>query len=156
MMSYSGSLQQYLPFTVLKHMNIGITKCFANCFVATVLTVYGIETFSPSDNLWAFASNVATVLTVYGIETWINKNFQVLKYKGCNSTYRLRYWNSEYLGILLELRKGCNSTYRLRYVTQGARQQRSKATMRSAHLKYLNEVKVKRSWLGNSTYRLRY
>ena len=36
-----------------------------------------------------------------------------------------------------------NSTYRLRYAPKGARQQRSKATMRSAHLKYLNEVKVK-------------
>ena len=38
---------------------------------------------------------------------------------------------------------GCNSTYCLRYAPKGARQQRSKATMRSAHLKYLNEVKVK-------------
>ena len=38
----------------------------------------------------------------------------------------------------------CNSSYRLRYAQKGARQQRSKATMRSAHLKYLNEVKVKR------------
>ena len=38
----------------------------------------------------------------------------------------------------------CNSTYRLRYAPKGARQQRSKATMRSAHLKYLNEEKVKR------------
>ena len=28
----------------------------------------------------------------------------------------------------------CNSTYRLRYATKGARQQRSKATMRPAHL----------------------
>ena len=38
---------------------------------------------------------------------------------------------------------GCNSAYRLRYAPKGARQQRSKATMRSAHLKYLNEEKVK-------------
>ena len=37
----------------------------------------------------------------------------------------------------------CNNTYRLRYAPKGARQQRSKATMRSAHLKYLNEEKVK-------------
>ena len=28
----------------------------------------------------------------------------------------------------------CNSAYRLRYATKGARQQRSEATMRSAHL----------------------
>ncbi len=39
---------------------------------------------------------------------------------------------------------GCNSTYRSRYALKGARQQRSKATMRSAHFKYLNEVRVKR------------
>ena len=38
----------------------------------------------------------------------------------------------------------CNSTYRLRYAPKGARQQRSKATMRSAHLKYLSKAKVKR------------
>ena len=36
--------------------------------VATVLTVYGIETVSHSQNNSSFA-NVATVLTVYGIET---------------------------------------------------------------------------------------
>ena len=34
--------------------------------------------------------------------------------------------------------------YHLRYAPKGARQQRSRATMRSAHLKCLNEVKVKR------------
>ena len=50
----------------------------------------------------------------------------------------------------------CNSTYRLRYAPKGARQQRSQATMRAAHRKYLSEVKVKRRWLGNSSYRLRY
>ena len=50
----------------------------------------------------------------------------------------------------------CNNTYRLRYAPQSARQQRSKATMRSAHLKYLNEEKVKQMWPGNSAYRLRY
>ena len=50
----------------------------------------------------------------------------------------------------------CNSTYRLRYAPKDARPQRSSATMRSAHLKYLNEEKVKQRWWGNSTYRLRY
>ena len=62
---------------------------------------------------------VATVLTVYGIET----DYDRIVHPYC----------------LLS----CNSTYRLRYAPKGARQQRSKATMRSAHLKYLNEVKVK-------------
>ena len=46
--------------------------------------------------------------------------------------------------LLFNAKPSCNSTYRLRYVKKGVRQQRSKATMRSAYLKYLNEVKVKR------------
>ena len=61
-------LQQYLPFTVLKLSTILINWFYDTCRVATVLTVYGIET-------WNFISRlpeilkVATVLTVYGIET---------------------------------------------------------------------------------------
>ena len=40
----------------------------APLLVATVLTVYGIETLLPSQG-WIFHFLVATVLTVYGIET---------------------------------------------------------------------------------------
>ena len=58
--------------------------------------------------------------TVYGIETRKDDNIQEKFY---------RY----------------NSTYRLRYAQKGARQQRRKATMRSAHLKCLNKVKVKQT-----------
>ena len=36
------------------------------------------------------------------------------------------------------------STYRLRYAPKGARRQRSKATMKSAHLKYLSKARAKR------------
>ena len=58
--------------------------------VATVLTVYGIETVMVSYGIYITASNiVATVLTVYGIETrTIHSNYCV---GSCNSTYRLRY-----------------------------------------------------------------
>ena len=56
-------LQQYLPFTVLKLPATTITLPFTS--VATVLTVYGIETVD------ALVCCVETV--------------------GCNSTYRLRY-----------------------------------------------------------------
>ena len=61
-----------------------------NTYVATVLTVYGIETFkipSPAD-----AVLVATVLTVYGIETSsiLRISFSI-ESCSCNSTYRLRY-----------------------------------------------------------------
>ena len=37
--------------------------------VATVLTVYGIETGALFSRIHTFACSVATVLTVYGIET---------------------------------------------------------------------------------------
>ena len=82
-------MQQYLPFTVLKLINI---KSLSIITVATVLTVYGIETPNLNATLVTdqtslqqylpftvlklkyalpvgVASVVATVLTVYGIET---------------------------------------------------------------------------------------
>ena len=74
----------------------------------------------------------------------------------CNSTYRLWYWNWLSSVLLSMERWSCNSTYRLRYAPKGARQQRNKVTMRSAHLKYQSKAKVKRRWLGNGAYRLRY
>ena len=70
---YLRMLQQYLPFTVLK-LVIHETCDLFKFFVATVLTVYGIETVLQThcDNLRL----VATVLTVYGIETslYVNNN----------------------------------------------------------------------------------
>ena len=62
------SLQQYLPFTVLKHAQLLYTQNTPTA-VATVLTVYGIETFHIRTNPQKLALTVATVLTVYGIET---------------------------------------------------------------------------------------
>ena len=64
-----AGLQQCLPFTVLKLLLRRLkTKCHFR-YVATVLTVYGIETplITPDDSFTS--SSVATVLTVYGIET---------------------------------------------------------------------------------------
>ena len=58
-------LQQYLPFTVLKLGDIN--KLYQNVLVS-----------------------VATVLTVYGIET-VSKYTEESEAKSCNSTYRLRY-----------------------------------------------------------------
>ena len=86
-------LQQCLPFTVLKQ-HLFCRLQYAYRYVATVLTVYGIETFSTLftfNSLYSlqqclpftvlklnFCSNfffcylsVATVLTVYGIETLV-------------------------------------------------------------------------------------
>ena len=61
-------LQQYLPFTVLKRYK-GRSEGERNLEVATVPTVYGIETKEvDSGDIQIF---VATVPTVYGIETTI-------------------------------------------------------------------------------------
>ena len=62
------TLQQYLPFTVLKLVSIRyLFKIHSE--VATVLTVYGIETEENREDIKIIARFVATVLTVYGIET---------------------------------------------------------------------------------------
>ena len=64
-------LQQYLPFTVLKHI---VKPSYPSLFtVAPVLTVYGIEPFYSSNFFEAFSISVATVLTVYGIETELDR-----------------------------------------------------------------------------------
>ena len=55
--------------------------------VATVLTVYGIETGQLRNHLDLML--VATVLTIYGIET--HHCGDPASIVCCNSTYRLRY-----------------------------------------------------------------
>ena len=59
---------------------------------------------------------VATVPTVYGIETIIlrRRAGRLAKIR-CNSTYRLRYWNLYKVICIIVISPGCNSTYRLRY-----------------------------------------
>ena len=71
----------------LSPMNTG----FVRPAVATVLTVYGIETHRHLRS--SLRGGVATVLTVYGIETGAaNSPTYVLSFCACcNSTYRLRY-----------------------------------------------------------------
>ena len=59
--------QQYLPFTVLKRTSVATYKCIAHFYVATVLTVYGIETLDISKNAFLRLRLVATVPTVYGM-----------------------------------------------------------------------------------------
>ena len=82
-------MQQYLPFTVLKQQLLK-TLMLKKKTVATVPTVYGIETLHQSQK--AFLSlQVATVPTVYGIETTCHLKADGSKEYRCNSTYRLRY-----------------------------------------------------------------
>ena len=59
--------------------------------VATVPTVYGIETNSNSLPHKSYHKAVATVPTVYGIETKVSPPGQRSVSVCCNSTYRLRY-----------------------------------------------------------------
>ena len=72
----------------LSPMNTG----FVRPAVATVLTVYGIETHRYNLLQMELSLYVATVLTVYGIEThWDVARVASSLVVGCNSTYRLRY-----------------------------------------------------------------
>ena len=95
----SSLLQQYLPLAVLK-LNIFDLFVIRTDIVATVLTACGIETvdypLSPCTSI------------------------------GCNSTYRLWYWNSLDAFSVRVLKASCNSTYRLRYATKGARHRGAK------------------------------
>ena len=89
----SPLLQQYLPFTVLKRwlsVRLAIVQISCNStyrlrYWNTIKTSGSLET--------SMASVVATVLTVYGIETWNVSILICFFYICCNSTYRLRYWN---------------------------------------------------------------
>ena len=107
-------LQQYLPFTVLKpcccipyHTPAGT--------VATVLTVYGIETAEASVVVFSSTTGVATVLTVYGIETTKNIKYTVrtLYVATVLTVYGIE--TSLNSTDILNLCSSCNSTYRLRY-----------------------------------------
>ena len=169
----------HLPFTVLKRFYINTVIVNIYSCVAISPTVYGIETY-----LYQSRTRLCMICcnSTYRLRYWnLKKRFTVDFLRlCCNSPYRLRYWNlrhqrysSIYLGVAtvltvygietrqtfcqdLLMREGCNSTYRLRYALKGARQQRSKATMRSAHLKCLSKAKAKQRWWSNTTYRLWY
>ena len=82
-------MQQYLPFTVLKP-SINISCSEAYC-VATVLTVYGIETIP--DKLMNDGEGLVELqqylpFTVLKLDDLAGR---LKYYYGCNSTYRLRY-----------------------------------------------------------------
>ena len=82
-------LQQYLPFTVLKHDYNEVQKLL----IGELQQYLPFTVLKPSpifhEYLWI--SYVATVLTVYGIETKDIIDLEFLATNSCNSTYRLRY-----------------------------------------------------------------
>ena len=85
-------LQQYLPFTVLK-LWMPITEWF---FIIGCNSTYRLRYWNVLSNRNNRILQVATVLTVYGIETiviWLVTFCFAPRVVRCNSTYRLRYWN---------------------------------------------------------------
>ena len=133
-------LQQHLPFTVLKPW-ASVCCSPVTITVATAPTVYGIETqknvlYMTLGLLMLQQHLPFTVLKrpSDGIR-WENK-----VYVSCNSTYRLRYWNSWSLWNYSQESRSCNSTYRLRYWN----------SMRFCISKLTKALSC------NSTYRLRY
>ena len=133
-------LQQCLPLAVLKpalHAALIVHKFL---IVATVLTACGIETLVDTKDVNEI--NVATVLTACGIETPASALYSNPSPRlGCNSAYRLRYWNLR--EVSLQFCRGqvasCNSAYRLRYWNSS-----------DIDAPYLDEKSC------NSAYRLRY
>ena len=86
---YSIELQQLLPFTVLKRQDLLACLIPSNMLQQLLpFTVLKLQTAVAHQDLPY--NYVATALTVYGIETNI-KQMLVVNYCGCNSSYRLRY-----------------------------------------------------------------
>ena len=113
-----SSLQQYLPFTVLKR-NANIIKRNTRT-VPGCNSTYRLRYW----NFWHIDYSIfidrTCVLQQYLPFTVLKRSqlYGLLKINivSCNSTYRLRYWN---LGIAIARATNswlcCNSTYRLRY-----------------------------------------
>lgn len=70
---------------ILRPINTG----FLRPAVATVPTVYGIETFIANPTYQV--RTVATVPTIYGIETYVRCRRLRMLFLSCNSIYCLRY-----------------------------------------------------------------
>ena len=88
---FTSSLQQHLPFTVLKlPQELGIAKLTAKLQQHLPFTVLKL---------------------VNGNRLFTDRKV------GCNSTYRLRYWNFRSCMAVwcMAVLASCNSTYRLRY-----------------------------------------
>ena len=85
--------------------------------VATVLTVYGIET--QRKRYYRRFRRVSRCNSTYRLRYWNQEKFTETSFSsvlGCNSTYRLRYWNFATDAVVVSpLSRSCNSTYRLRY-----------------------------------------
>ena len=83
-------MQQYLPFTVLK-LEYGIARIDTYWGVATVLTVYGIETGVASSRILLAYLPLQQYLPFTVLKQEVYDNNGTTFVASCNSTYRLRY-----------------------------------------------------------------
>ena len=95
---FTVGLQQHLPFTVLKRLTTRTNTISIefSCNSTYRLRYWNCSHFYFSSLLKTLCS-VATAPTVYGIETE-SQLCMIHQHEGicCNSTYRLRYWNSRF------------------------------------------------------------
>ena len=86
---------QYLPMLIGIFDQMGAQSDRLRCEVCQNL-------FLRPMNTGFLRHAVATALTVYGIETHqpLVKILATKYYYGCNSSYRLRYWNVSYMVVL--------------------------------------------------------
>ena len=115
-------LQQYLPFTVLKHFKKIFPKSVTGTYLPFTVCAEGYETAEEQSDDEAHTLQVPE------------------RREGKTRVLKQQYLPFTVLKLATFTRKvhiiycGCNSTYRSRYAPKGARQQRRKATMRPAHL----------------------
>ena len=115
-----SELQQYLPFTVLKHA-ICITKPFMVVIgVATVLTVYGIETGNQKSSLL-----FGTIRRLQQYLPFTVLKLPIISYQHLNISQLQQYLPFTVLKrfyfacTTCRCSIRCNSTYRLRYMMFG-------------------------------------
>ena len=156
-----GRLQQSLPFTVLKPKSLNyMLEFFKRCNSPYRLRYWNSLMNIPRISATAI---VATVLTVYGIETCMSQIIFNLMFCSCNSPYRLRYWNLDFLISSSNGLSCCNSPYRLRYwnnIVPVATTAAVTSCNSPYRLRYWNEtittVPSNKLTCCNSTYCLRY
>ena len=108
------ALQQCLPFTVLKR---GIYLAHSLVPLHSCNSSYRLRYWNLLEKFLSMKGfkPVATVLTVYGIETCNCFSHDWPLFYRCNSAYRLQYWNPPRSAVTIMFVITCNSTYRLWY-----------------------------------------
>ena len=123
-----ATLQQYLPLTV----------CAAECETAEERSNDEAHTSQVPERREGKAKVMRKQYLLFTVLKRYNSTIGTFtrKIQNYNSIYRLRYWNTCLFNYSTArfVDFSCNTTYRLRYAPQSVRQQRRRATMRSAHL----------------------